>query len=260
MTKALFFDIDGTLVSFRSHKVPDSAAKALAAAKQKGTRLFIATGRPSQLITGLGEVAGLMDGFVTTNGAWCYCGKETVVFNPVPGTAVRRLVEICRKEGCPAIFAGTSGIHIMNDNEDIRRILGKLFALGAVRTDSSAEGILSDTILQISPVLGPDKEKEIMPGLPGCSAMRWTDLFMDIVAAGSDKADGISAVCRHFGLSLRDCMAFGDGGNDISMLKAAGCGVAMGNAAQDVQAAADYVTTDVDSDGIAKALEHFRLV
>lgn len=259
MTKALFFDIDGTLVSFRSHRVPDSAVRALSAAKDRGVRLFIATGRPSQLITGLGQAASLMDGFVTTNGAWCYCGTEDILFNPVSREDTRTMLDICREEGCPAIFAGTSGIHIVNNNENIRRILGQLFDLEAVRTEASDESILEDTILQASPVLGPDKEKEIMPRLPGCRALRWTDLFMDIVAAGSDKADGISAMCRRFGISHDECMAFGDGGNDISMLRHAGCGVAMGNASPDVKAAADYVTEDVDSDGIAAALRHFGL-
>ena len=55
-------------------------------------------------------------------------------------------------------------------------------------------------------------------------------------------------------------MAFGDGGNDISMLRHAGIGVAMGNANDDVKAVADYVTTSVDENGIANALKHFHII
>ena len=55
-------------------------------------------------------------------------------------------------------------------------------------------------------------------------------------------------------------MAFGDGGNDISMLKHAGIGVAMGQAKEEVKAAADYVTTSVDEDGISQAMEHFGII
>ncbi len=55
-------------------------------------------------------------------------------------------------------------------------------------------------------------------------------------------------------------MAFGDGGNDIAMLKHAGIGVAMGNSNDTVKAAADYVTDTVDNDGVIKALKHFGLV
>ena len=55
-------------------------------------------------------------------------------------------------------------------------------------------------------------------------------------------------------------MAFGDGGNDSGMLRHAGIGVAMGNANEEVKAAADYVTTSVDEDGIYKALKHFGVI
>ena len=54
-------------------------------------------------------------------------------------------------------------------------------------------------------------------------------------------------------------MAFGDGGNDKSILQAAGTGIAMGNAPDDVKAAADYVTASVDDDGVAKAIRKFLL-
>ena len=56
MTKALFFDIDGTLVSFQTHEIPVSAVEALAAAKAEGHRIFIATGRPRIIISNLGAL------------------------------------------------------------------------------------------------------------------------------------------------------------------------------------------------------------
>lgn len=73
MTKALFFDIDGTLVSFQTHEIPVSAVEALAAAKAEGHRIFIATGRPRIIISNLGALQerGLIDGYITMNGAYC---------------------------------------------------------------------------------------------------------------------------------------------------------------------------------------------
>ena len=62
------------------------------------------------------------------------------------------------------------------------------------------------------------------------------------------------------GVSKEETMAFGDGGNDIGMLRHAGIGIAMGNAKDDVKASADYVTTSVDEDGIFKALKHFGVI
>ena len=62
------------------------------------------------------------------------------------------------------------------------------------------------------------------------------------------------------GLTREQCIAFGDGGNDVTMLEYAGIGVAMGNACDAAKAAADYVTDDITADGLAKALAHFGLI
>ena len=68
---ALFFDIDGTLVSFQTHEIPASTIQALAQAKANGSRVYIATGRPPLIITNLGAIEHLIDGYITTNGALC---------------------------------------------------------------------------------------------------------------------------------------------------------------------------------------------
>ena len=99
-----------------------------------------------------------------------------------------------------------------------------------------------------------------MPQLPGLAANRWCPIFTDINACGTDKAQGVAAMAARFGLAADEIMAFGDGGNDIPMLRAAGVGVAMGEAGPEVQAAADYVTASVDDDGIRKALIRFGVI
>lgn len=90
--------------------------------------------------------------------------------------------------------------------------------------------------------------------------MRWNPLFADVVPAGVDKAEGIDRLLARFRIGLDETMAFGDGGNDIPMLRHVGTGVAMGNADEAVKAEADYVTTSVDEEGIARALRHFGLI
>ena len=89
---------------------------------------------------------------------------------------------------------------------------------------------------------------------------RWHPAFVDVTAKGNTKQNGIDQIIRHFGIKLEETMAFGDGGNDISMLRHAGIGVAMDNANDNVKAVADYVTTSVDEDGIAHALEQFKII
>ena len=80
---------------------------------------------------------------------------------------------------------------------------------------------------------------------------------LEINTATAHKGRAIERFAAHFGWTLANCMAFGDGLNDLSMVKMAGTGVAMANAAPEVLAAADYVTLSNDEDGVAAALRHF---
>jgi Cof subfamily protein (haloacid dehalogenase superfamily) len=99
-----------------------------------------------------------------------------------------------------------------------------------------------------------------MKFLPRCESTRWTSLFTDVVPMGISKRVGIDKMLEHFQIGLDECMAFGDGGNDIQMLSHVGIGIAMGNASDEVKKYADYITDSVDEDGVFKALKHFNVI
>ena len=92
-----------------------------------------------------------------------------------------------------------------------------------------------------------------------CSS-RWHDLAMDVYLPDGGKVYGIKKFCEREGLDQADVIAFGDGDNDIGMIRFAGLGVAMGNAPANVRAEADYVTDRVEDDGIWNALKHFGIL
>ena len=92
---------------------------------------------------------------------------------------------------------------------------------------------------------------------PDMSVTSSYPLNIEINAKPASKGEGLRFLCRHLGIDPRDAMACGDGSNDISMLQAAGGGVAMANADPRLLAAADYVTGGNDSDGVAEAVERF---
>ena len=62
------------------------------------------------------------------------------------------------------------------------------------------------------------------------------------------------------GIDIEETIAFGDGGNDIPIIRQAGLGIAMGNACDQLKQESQYVTTEIDNDGIMKALKHFRVI
>ena len=117
-----------------------------------------------------------------------------------------------------------------------------------------------ERITQITPFFTEAIEQEVMPLIPGCISGRWYPAFCDITAIGSDKGNGIRHIAKQVGFGIEETMAFGDGGNDISMIKVAGIGVAMGNANESLKPVADYITSSVDEDGVEKAMREFGVI
>ena len=86
---------------------------------------------------------------------------------------------------------------------------------------------------------------------------RSAPFFLELVPKGIDKALSLGRLLDIMNISTGELMSFGDGYNDISMIKYAGMGIAMDNAADEVKKAADYVTLSNEDDGIAAAIDKF---
>ena len=258
MIKALFFDIDGTLVSFQTHKIPQSTIDVINEVKQKGIKVFISTGRPKVIINNLGTLQ--FDGFITMNGAYCYIGEDEKVIHKsnIPHEDVQTVARMVDEQKLTSVFVTKDRMCVVNRSRQSDDFSEEL----AVHSlpEGTLEEVLKEEIYQISPFITEEQEKTFMQQLPDCQSGRWHPAFTDIVAKGNGKNRGIDEVIKYLGIALEDTMSFGDGGNDISMLRHAGIGVAMGNAKDHVKAVADYVTDTVDNDGILKALKHFNIV
>lgn len=258
MIKALFFDIDGTLVSFQTHTIPASTIDAIREAKRKGIQVFISTGRPKVIINNLGSLE--FDGFITMNGAFCYIGPEEEVIhrNSISPEDVKAAIRFVEERKITSIFVSENQMQVVNPGILSEKFSEEL-AVG-VLPETLTDDLSGQDIYQISPFITTEEEEEFMELLPGCESGRWHPAFTDVVAKGNGKQRGIDEVIRRIGIRLEETMAFGDGGNDIGMLRHAGIGIAMGNARENVKAVANYVTDTVDNDGIWKALKHFNII
>lgn len=257
---ALFFDIDGTLVSFKTHHIPLSTIQAMTQAKANGHKLFIATGRPPLIITNLGAIEDLIDGYVTINGALCFIGGETVRCKDIAPENVQFTVRDAQEKGYGLIVIGEKDVAVLDPHREVDRIFRQELAVENLNQARPLAIVLQQNILQLTAFFTKDYEDRFMPCIPGCISGRWHPAFTDITAEGADKGQGILAMAAHLGLDPQLTMAFGDGGNDTAMIKAAGIGIAMGNALDSLKQEADYITTSVDDDGIWNAMQHFHLL
>ena len=258
MIKAVFFDIDGTLVSMETREIPASALNALKALRAKGIKTFVATGRHIKKLGGINEMYDF-DGFVTLNGQYCFDknGEELhkLVISPQD---IKVAVDEAKKNDYPCYFVHSGGNFINMTSEAVLGICSRLkLAIPPVEDPEIALGL---DVYQLSVYLKQGEEHKIMDKMKNSELARWNEDFIDIIPIGGGKHEGMRKMLEHHGLTMEESMTFGDGGNDISMLKAAKIGVAMGNASEKVKQSADYVTDSVENDGIEKALKHFGII
>ena len=255
--RAVFLDLDGTLISFNTHDIPFSARKTLFRLKEKGILLFAATGRGKD---GLAILEGLpFDGFITLNGQYCYTTDGTILYE---NTIIQEDLEVLLKEldrhpfPCGFVTRNTKVFNYRDARvEEVHAITHND---GHPAGDIS--GILQEPVYQIMTFLNESEEKELLKKMPHCTSARWYPTFCDISPLGGTKVKGIDVFCDYFGIPLSAVMAVGDGGNDKEMLKHVHLAAAMGNAPEDVREIADLVTADTDHDGIWKLFRDLDMI
>ncbi len=255
--KAVFFDIDGTLVSFTTHTVPESARKAIARLRERGIKVFIATGRLLRHTDVVRDIE--VDGYITVNGSYCLTSSGEVIYEQAfPQPVMERIFSLMEQYDFSMEVMTHQNIYVEKITPEVQTAIDMVAIVPEVAhlRDIAA----TQNVLQVCPYIGKELEQKILPQLPECVGSRWTELFMDVNMRGIDKSIAARKVMEYYGFTMEESMAFGDGGNDVSLVRDVALGVAMGNACDALKEVADYVTTSVDEDGISRALEYFELI
>ena len=246
----VFFDIDGTLATGKH--VPESAAEGLRLLRENGNLVFICTGRnPAYAEKNFGQYA---DGFICCNGRLAVKGREVLYSHPLSDEQIREIVKRMDAVGAGYAFLGTDEGYYGGDPagyEVMSRVQDKGFVKNGLAEHMN--------VYTFDAYLGtPDRISVIQEALDGFAIANphGPHPSADITVLGT----ALVHVAEVLGVPLENTYGFGDGRNDICMLKAVGHGIAMGNAIDETKAAAEYVTTDINDNGVWNGLKHYGLI
>ena len=257
MIKAVFFDVDGTLVSHKSKSVPASAKKAVEQLREKGIKVFLATGRHIQELKKAPTYGMEFDGYILLNGQLGLDEKQKIIFsNAFEKEDVDALLKIFHGTEYPFVLVNKDG-HYMN-------FVNEMVEIGLESVSTPIPPIREyegEELYQATVFITPKEDATFSKMLPkGCKLARWGAHGADIIAANGGKAVGMQFFSQLFNICPEEMMAFGDAQNDMDMLQYAGIGIAMGNAEEELKQVADDITSAVDEDGVWKALEKYGLL
>ena len=259
MIKAIFFDIDGTLLSHQTKQVPPSTIKAIKQLRKNNIYVFIATGRHSSEMAELPLQAVEVDGYISLNGQYCYNDQGIIYDLPIEKQDVKTIYHYITKHHLPCIFVEAKNMYINFNNETVQKVQDSISS--SLPQVGDLKHGLSHPIYQIIPYdIDAKQEAEILTLTKHCKKNRWHDLAIDIMNKSGGKENGIKQILNHYSIKQEETMAFGDGLNDINMLQFVHTGIAMGNAKDEVKAIADDITDDVDQNGIYNALKKYHLI
>lgn len=260
----LAVDLDGTTVGHSGEITPRVLA-AIDAAQRAGVHVVIATGRTPSGLRRFAARMNVQGPAITTQGG--------LIVDMDTGAEMHRLYlpralacEVVARERawptlCTVLYRSD---HLFVDDLATFTVHADLVGVAAVQVDDLCTAVADadpDKVLFLTDGL---RTREVFGAIHGYVGDRATVVqsharIVEVNPLGADKGSALAWLAAHYGIAREQVMAIGDQHNDVTMLQWAGLGVAMGNAAPEIQAVADVVTAHFDEDGAAAAIEKYVL-
>lgn len=271
--KLIALDLDGTLLDF-DKQLSEENRTALVKAAESGVEIVPATGRfykgMPQIIRDLPFVRYV----ISINGAQVFDAKEqkTVCGSEIPLNRALSVME--RLDKLPVIYDcfqdgwGWMTKSLYDQAEAYAANSHSLEMIQKLRTPvNDLKELLKKRSSDVQKIQMFFRDMELRAEMLKTLPEEFPDLVVtsaivnniELNSRGATKGNALRNLANHLEIPIEQTMSFGDDLNDISMLKTAGIGVAMGNADEEVKLAADYITDDCDKNGVAKAINHFLL-
>ena len=257
----IFFDIDGTLLVNPFDPMPESTIRAIEAARANGHTCMINTGRSLKLvgeeITGQTEFDGLLLGCGTMI---TYRG-EVLLHKTFTAEAAEQIITGLREQGIDAVLEGAGNNFLAPEEEMFHERwieYTRKFTDMSYGTYEEAPGHFDKFYAYVEDRAKMDAFMQEFADL--LDVVDRSKGYFELMPKGCSKASAMEYVAEYLGIPMNETVAIGDGANDIPMLECAHYAIVMGNAPEAVKDLADYVTTDVDKDGIENALKWLGVI
>lgn len=259
MKPIVSFDVDMTLLDHKDWAIPQSAMETIDKLRDKYI-IVVATGR--DMDSSYSTVVRDMirpDAIIHMNGTKITVGGKVIYEHTFDKDLLRDILRFA-EEGPYSVGATVENEDYYVYPEVVKKHDEELWGeCGRVFHDPWK---LADLEVRTMAFIGDEAgAKALEQRFPQVSVHMFAERRgADIVEKTASKAKGLMRLCEYYGTPMEETVAFGDSMNDYDIIKAAGIGIAMGNAMKELKDAADYVTTRIDEDGIRRACLHFGMI
>ncbi|ESV54570.1 HAD family hydrolase [Streptococcus agalactiae LMG 14747] len=279
MSKAIFLDVDGTLVDY-DNTIPESAVTAIRQARQNGHKVYVCTGRSrAEMQPEIWDIG--IDGMIGGNGSYVEDQGQVIMHQLISKEDTKHIVDWLHSRGLEFYLESNNGLFASENFRDAARPVLREYSLRKGRTqeevkDQEAEDALHglvyggelyrDDLNKVSFILSDYQDHlDAIEEFPNLEAHTWggrgeTALFGDLGVKDINKAHAIDVLLNHLGVDRQDTIAFGDAKIDIPMLDYCKIGVSMGNGGPEILSMADMITDDVADDGLYNAFAKLGLL
>lgn len=276
--KAIFIDIDGTLIDHKG-QIPDSAAQAIKEARKNGHVIFVCTGRSrAEISQAILEMH--LDGIIGAAGGYVELEGKSIYEVYIPKQEVAHIVDFFEQHDTKFYLEATSHVYSNSESKtyfmermhqrivsspeaeaDIKRQMDPFIKNMKDDTDLIREDINKVTFMGASLSLEEiqDEFKEHFVVIPGSYGQKGK-ICGELMLKEVHKATGIEIVLKALGIAQKDTFGYGDSYNDIEMLQYVACGVAMVNGAEALKQVADDLTDAPEEDGLYKSFKKYGLI
>ncbi|MEW8955970.1 Cof-type HAD-IIB family hydrolase [Clostridium sp.] len=275
MYKLLCTDMDGTLLG-KKHEISKENIEAVKKASAKGVKIAVCTGRLHSSAFYYASLLEVKTPVISSNGAFIReKDEDKIIYKSIlKKEHCNKILNVCRKYGLNVTFHTPNTVFAENElfsAKNYQEFNKNLPEEGRVNIEVVPEGTLEEIfdkyeediikaiVIEDEKLIELKKAKDEVKNLGGLEVVSSFPNNFEIMSEGVSKGRAVEIIANTYGIKKEEVICIGDNENDISMLKYAGLGIAMGNASEEAKGAADYITDTNLNNGVAKAIEKFIL-